>query len=207
MKQILSTLTLLLLAGSLSAQTLAQTTLSKPVVRPTATWSLDNSHSNVQFSVTHLVISEVNGSFKLFDGTMESTAADFTDAKIKFTIDINSINTDNEMRDGHLKGDDFFNAASFPKATFVSKSFVKTGDKTYKLTGDLTIRDVTKTVVFDVTYGGTVKDPYGNTKAGFKASTTINRFDYNLKWNALTEAGAVVGPDVRINCNIQMKQN
>ncbi|MDX2284985.1 MAG: YceI family protein [Bacteroidia bacterium] len=205
MKSLLFTLAAVLLASSTQAQSFARA--ASPESRPAATWSIDNSHSSVQFTVTHLVISEVNGSFKLYDGSLTAEKEDFTDAKINFTVDINSISTDNEMRDNHLKGDDFFNAASFPKATFTSKSFTKTGGNTYKLTGDLTIRDVTKTVVFDVVYGGTVKDGYGNVKAGFKATTKINRFDYNLKWNALTEAGAVVGSDVVIACNIQLKKN
>ncbi|HOK98475.1 MAG TPA: YceI family protein, partial [Bacteroidales bacterium] len=117
------------------------------------------------------------------------------------------INTDNEMRDNHLKGDDFFNAAKFPKMTFKSKSFKKVSGNKYELVGDLTIRDVTKTVKFDVTYGGTAKDPYGNIKAGFKASAVINRFDYGLKWNALTEAGgAVVGNEVNVSLKLEFNK-
>ena len=169
-------------------------------------WIIDNAHSNVNFTVTHLVISEVEGHFKSFTGTLESSKPDFTDAKIDFTVDVSSINTDNDMRDKHLKSDDFFNEEKYPKMTFKSSSFKKISDKKYELTGDLTIRDVTKKVKFDVTYGGTVKDGYGNTKAGFKASTTINRFDYHLKWNSVTEAGGVVvGPDVEIQLNLQFK--
>ena len=169
-------------------------------------WSVDNAHSNVNFTVTHLVISEVEGHFKSFTGTIESTKPDFTDSKIDFTVDVASINTDNDMRDKHLKSDDFFNAEKFPKMTFKSVSFKKINDKKYELSGDLTIRDVTKRVKFDVTYGGTVKDGYGNTKAGFKATATINRYDYHLKWNSVTEAGgAVVGPDVTIQLNLQFK--
>jgi len=173
------------------------------------TWKLDHSHSNVKFTVTHLVISEVDGSFKKFDGNLTASKDDFSDAQISFSVDVRSINTDNDMRDDHLRGDDFFNAEKYPEMTFVSTSMKKTGDNTYKLTGDLTIRDVTKPITFDVVYGGTVVDPWGSTKAGFKAIGTINRFDYNLKWNTLTEAGgAVVGADVKITINAEFaKEN
>ena len=167
-------------------------------------WKVDHAHSGIKFTVTHLVISEVEGSFKKFDGLMETSGEDFTGAKISFSADIASISTDNDQRDGHLKSDDFFNAEKFPKMTFRSNSFRKLKDNKYQLKGDLTIRDITKPVTFDVTYGGTMKDPWGNTHAGFKATTTINRFDYNLKWNTLTEAGgAVVGKDVEIKVNVE----
>jgi len=167
-------------------------------------WAVDKSHSNVQFTVTHLVISEVEGHFRSFDGTITASKPDFTDAAINFTVDVASVSTDNDMRDNHLKADDFFHAEKFPKMTFKGVSFKKVSDKKYELTGDLTIRDVTRKVKFDVTYGGTVKDGYGNTKAGFKVTATLNRFDYNLKWNSVTEAGGVVvGPDVDIRLNLQ----
>ena len=111
------------------------------------------------------------------------------------------------MRDTHLKSDDFFNAEKYPKMTFKSISFKKVSGNKYALTGNLTLRDVTKNVTFDVTYGGTAKDGYGNTKAGFKASTIINRFDYGLKWNALTEAGGMtVGSDVTIALRLEFAQ-
>lgn len=169
-----------------------------------STWKTDNSHSNVKFTVTHLVVSEVDGTFRVYDGTIQSAKPDFTDATINFSVDVSSINTDNEMRDKHLKSDDFFNAEKFPKMTFKGTSMKKVGANQYTLEGDLTIRDITKKVKFDVTYGGTVNDPWGNTKAGFKAKGSINRFDYNLKWNTITEAGgAVVGKDVTISLNLQ----
>lgn len=172
-----------------------------------STWNTDNSHSNVKFTVTHLIVSEVEGYFKAYNGSIKSTNADFTDAVINFSVDVNSINTDNEMRDKHLKSDDFFNAEKFPTMTFKSTSFKKVSGNKYELQGDLTIRDITKKVSFDVTFGGTIKDPWGNNKAGFKAKGKINRFDYNLKWNTLTEAGgAVVGKDVEVTLNLEFNQ-
>jgi polyisoprenoid-binding protein YceI len=170
-------------------------------------WALDNAHTGVKFTVSHLVISEVEGSFKTFTGSMTNSKPDFTDAQIDFSVDIASISTDNENRDTHLKSDDFFNAEKFPKMTFKSIVMKKTGDKKYELFGNLTIRDITKKVKFIVTYGGTVKDPWGNIKAGFKATATINRLEYGLKWNTLTEAGgAVVGSDVTISINAEFAQ-
>lgn len=192
MKKILSFAVVALLSTSAFAQT---------------KWTVDPVHSNVRFTVPHLVISEVEGSFKKFDGSFTASKADFTDAAINFAIDVNSIDTDNGARDKHLKADDFFNAEQFPTATFKSTSFKKVSGNKYKLTGNLTIRNVTKPVTFDVVYGGTAKDGYGNTKAGFKATTVINRFDYGLKWNALTEAGgATVGQDITLDLKLQFAQ-
>jgi polyisoprenoid-binding protein YceI len=171
------------------------------------TWTVDNAHSNVKFAVTHMVISEVEGNFRVYSGTIQSSGQDFVDATVNFSVDVNSINTENEMRDKHLKSDDFFNAEKFPAMTFKSTSWKKTDDQHYTLEGDLTIRDITKRVSFAITYGGTMKDGYGNTRVGFKGTTTINRFDYNLKWNALTEAGgAMVSKDVNITLNLEFIQ-
>ena len=162
-------------------------------------WSIDASHSNVKFSVDHLVVSEVEGYFKKFDGTIDAPGADFNNATINFNVEVASINTDNEMRDNHLKGDDFFNAEKFPKMTFKSTSFKKGKGNNYVLEGDLTTRDVTKKMKFDVVYGGTMADPWGNTKAGFKTTGKISRKAFNLKWNTMTEAGgAVVGDEVTL---------
>src|SRR6476620_6240745 len=172
----------------------------------TGKWTVDQAHSNVKFNVTHLVVSEVEGSFKLFEGAMENSTADLSDAKINFTVDVNSINTDNEKRDNHLKSDDFFAADKFPQMKFTSTSMKAVGDNKYKLAGDLTIRDVTKPVEFDVTYGGTVA-AMGTTKLGFKAQTTINRFDYNLKWDKATEGGGlVVSKEVNILVNVELNK-
>lgn len=170
-------------------------------------WNVDPAHSNVRFTVEHMVISEVEGSFKKFNGSITTTKPDFTDAAVEFTVDVNSIYTDNDSRDKHLKSDDFFNAEKYPNMVFKSTSFKKASGNKYVLKGNMTIRDVTKPVTFDVTYGGTAKDPYGNTKSGFKASTKINRFDYNLKWNTMTEAGgAMVGKDITIDLKLEFAQ-
>lgn len=168
-------------------------------------WSVDNSHSQVMFTVSHLVISEVTGSFQGFSGKITAEKPDFSDAKIDFTVDVSTINTESEMRDNHLKSDDFFNAEKYPVISFKGKEMKKVSGNKYKLTGDLTIRDITKSVTLDVIYSGTVKDPWGNTKAGFKIKGMVDRFDYGLKWNTLTEAGgATVGKDVEITVNMQL---
>ena len=170
-------------------------------------WNIDKSHSNVGFAVTHLIISEVTGQFKSFDGNIEFSKDDLSDANINFSIDAASISTDNEGRDKHLRSDDFFNAEKFPKITFVGKSIKKVAGKKFKLVGDFTIRDVTKSITLDVVYNGSIKDPWGNTKAGFKITGELNRFDYNLKWNNLMEAGgAVVGKEVTITVNLELSK-
>ena len=170
-------------------------------------WTFDKSHSKIGFNVTHLIIAEVDGYFKNFDVTVETSGDDFSNAQIQFSADTKSIFTDNENRDNHLKSDDFFNAEKFPKLTFKSNSFTKVSGNKYKLIGDLTIRDVTKEVTLDVKFNGTVKDPWGNTKAGFKITGEINRFDYNLKWNTLMEAGgAVVSKEVTFDINVELQK-
>lgn len=207
------TLLIALLSLSLMANAQTKTTTTKTTKTTTtaaavaSNWNVDPAHTSVKFTVQHMTISEVEGSFKVFSGSIASPAADFNNAKVKFDIDVNSINTDNDMRDKHLKSDDFFNAEKYPKMTFTSTSFKHVSGKAYKLEGDLTIRDVTKRVAFNVYYGGTTKDPYGNIKAGFKAAGKISRKAYNLKWSAVTEAGgAVVGDDVTMNLNLEFAQ-
>ena len=150
------------------------------------------------------MITNVSGSFTKFDATMESEAADFSDAKISFEADVDSINTNNEQRDGHLKSDDFFAAEKFPKLSFVSSSFVKKGDD-YVLTGDLTLHGTTKAIELAVEFGGTMTDPYGQVKSGFEINGKINRKDFGLTWGAVTEAGGVVVSDeVKLHLNVQM---
>lgn len=169
-------------------------------------WTVDKAHSNVKFAVTHMVVSEVEGSFKMFDGSMEHTKPDFSDARVNFTVDVRSVNTDNERRDNHLKSADFFNAGVDSVMKFTSTNIKVLGSNKYEMAGNLTIRDITKPVVFQVSYGGTIKTQQG-AKAGFKAKTTINRFDYNLKWDRATEAGElVVSKDVEITVNVELNQ-
>ncbi len=175
------------------------------------TWNVDKVHSNVKFAVSHMVVSEVEGSFKMFDGNLVASKADLSDAKVNFSVDVASVNTDNDRRDGHLKSDDFFNAEKFPKMSFVSKSMKPLGNNKYKLSGDLTIRDVTKTVDFDVTFGGQIKTKnqqgQESSKAGFKAKATIDRIAFGLKWDRALETGnLVVGKDVDITVLVEMDQ-
>jgi len=162
-------------------------------------WTVDPMHSFVTFSVKHMGISFVDGSFKKFDGTVTAAKSDLTDAKISFTVDVNSVDTDVEQRNKHLKSDDFFNAETYPSMTFESTSFSKLTGNDYELSGKLTIRDVTKDVKFAVVFGGTAV-ALGNTKAGFAATTTINRLDYNIKYDP---TGAGVAKDVKIVLNLE----
>jgi polyisoprenoid-binding protein YceI len=170
-------------------------------------WKVDKSHSGINFSIAHMVISEVTGNFKDYDIQVTSDKADFTDLSVNATIKVASINTDDAKRDSHLKSDDFFNAEKFPEIKFKSTSVEKTDAKNYKITGDLTIRDITKKVTFNAIFAGTVKAPWGATVAAWKASTSINRFDYNLKWSKAIETGGLVAGDmVTINMNIELNK-
>lgn len=150
-------------------------------------WNIDPTHSEVGFKVKHMMISTVTGYFDEFHSTIKADGDDFQNATVEFTAKIASISTKNNDRDTHLKSDDFFNAEKFPELKFVSRSFTDG-----KLTGDLTIRDITKEVVLDIEFNGIVKDPYGQTKAGFQITGEINRKDYQLRYNNLTEAGSMV---------------
>jgi polyisoprenoid-binding protein YceI len=162
-------------------------------------------HSEIEFKVKHLMISTVTGKFKSFTASAETEGDEFEGAQIKFSADINSIDTNNEQRDGHLKSDDFFNAEAYPTLSFVSTSLTKNANGGYVLVGDLSIREVTKSVSLAVEFNGTMTDPYGNHKAGFELSGSINRKDFNLKWSATTEAGGIVVSDeVKLICNIQL---
>ena len=169
----------------------------------TTKWVLDPMHSEVQFKVKHLVISTVSGFFKSFEGSLETDNDDFQNAKINFSLDVNSIDTTQPQRDEHLKSAEFFDAEKYPKISFSSTSFTKSGDD-YKLTGNFTIKDVTKPVTLDVEFGGSAADFYGNTKAGFEVSGKINRKEFGLTWDGITEAGAiVVGEDIKLFANVQ----
>ncbi|HSC54603.1 MAG TPA: YceI family protein [Phnomibacter sp.] len=169
-----------------------------------ATYKIDPLHSEIKFKVKHLMISHVTGEFKTFDATIESGSEDFSDAQISFEADIDSINTNQEQRDNHLKSDDFFNAESFPKLRFVSTSVTKSGDDGLVVKGNLTIRDVTKEIILNAEHGGTMVDFYGQTKVGFDATGVIHRKDYNLNWDGVTEAGGiVVSNDVKLLLALQ----
>ena len=169
----------------------------------TTKWVLDPTHSEVQFKVKHLVISTVSGFFKSFEGSLTTDSEDFENAQVEFSLDVNSIDTNQEQRDGHLKSAEFFDSEKYPKITFKSTSLTKDGDD-YKLNGDLTIKDVTKPVSLDVEYGGSAGDFYGNTKAGFEVTGKINRKEFGLTWDGVTEAGSiVVGEDIKLIMNIQ----
>jgi polyisoprenoid-binding protein YceI len=166
-------------------------------------WVLDPMHSEVQFKVKHLVISTVTGSFKNFEGGLETENEDFSGAKVNFSLDVDSIDTNQDQRDGHLKSPEFFDAEKYPKISFTSTSFTKDGDD-YTLVGDLTIKDVTKPVTLAVEHGGTAGDFYGNTKAGFEITGKINRKEFGLTWDGVTEAGSiVVGEDIKLIINVQ----
>lgn len=153
-------------------------------------WNIDTAHSEISFKVKHMMISTVTGHFTDFDATVETENEDFINADFSFIAKTASINTSNKDRDAHLKSDDFFNAEKYPEMTFKSKSF--DGNT---LVGDLTIRDVTKEIKLDVDFNGIAVDPYGQTKAGFEATGSLNRKDFNLTWSAVTEAGSIVVSD------------
>ncbi len=168
-------------------------------------WGIDTAHSEIHFKVKHMMVSTVTGAFNEFEGKVEASGDDFEQASITFTADVNSIDTRNQQRDDHLKSDDFFNAEQFPVLSFASKSFAKKNEEEYELIGDLTIRETTREVALKTTYNGTAVDPYGATKAGFEISGKINRKDFGLQWNAITETGGVVVSDeVKLVLNIQL---
>ena len=165
----------------------------------TTNWSIDNTHSEIAFKVRHMMISTVTGNFEDFQATAKTNGDDFKNAVIEFSAKTESINTKNDDRDAHLKSDDFFNAEKFPEVKFVSKSF-----DGQKMVGDLTIRDVTKEITLDAELNGIVEDPYGQTKAGFEINGEINRKDFDLSWNSVTEAGSIVVSDkVKLVADIQ----
>lgn len=169
------------------------------------TWKIDNMHSEIGFKVKHMMITNVSGSFGEFNAEAHTTEDDFSTAKFNFSAGIDSINTGVADRDAHLKSDDFFNAEAYPELTFKSTGITKKNDEEYIISGDLTIRDVTKHVDFNAEFGGIVVDPYGQTKAGFSITGKIKRSEYNLKWSAITEAGGVVVSDeIKLQSEVQL---
>ncbi|MCK9270737.1 MAG: YceI family protein [Bacteroidales bacterium] len=168
----------------------------------TTKWAIDPSHSEITFKVKHLMISNVKGEFKTFQATIDGE--DFTKSTISVKIDASSISTNNNDRDTHLKSDDFFEVEKYPEITFVSTSFKKTNDDEFKLVGNLTMKGATREIALDVEFGGYMKDPYGNEKAGFSISGKLNRKDFGLNWNAALEAGGVmVSDEVKIFGEVQ----
>jgi polyisoprenoid-binding protein YceI len=169
------------------------------------TWKMDPVHSNVEFTVTHMVISEVTGHFKDFSATLTQGKEDFSGSILSATIKTASISTDNDMRDNHLRSADFFDVEKFPEMTFKSTSFEKLGESDYRITGDLTMHGVTKSVVLNTKYNGQIKDPKGTVYVGFKAAGKVNRTEFGVKWNKALEAGGImVSDNVDITLNVKM---
>lgn len=168
-------------------------------------WQLDYTHSHIQFSVRHMMISKVKGEFEKFEGTVNFDEANPTNTTVNVSVDLSSINTREEKRDGHLRSADFFDVENHPTMTFVSKRVEKTGENTGKLIGDLTIRGITKEVTLNVEYAGQAKSPWGTVSAGFTAAGKINRKEFGLTWNAALETGGVlVGEDVEIALEVEL---
>jgi len=167
-------------------------------------WALDPAHSEILFKVKHLMITNVKGEFRNFTTELTSTGNEFDADSIRVTIDASSIFTNNTERDNHLKSADFFDIEKFKELTFTGKSLKKIDDENYKLTGDLTIKDISNEITLDVEFGGINKDPWGNEKAGFSLSSKINRKDWQLNWNTALETGGVlVSDEVRLNAEVQ----
>jgi polyisoprenoid-binding protein YceI len=171
-----------------------------------AEWTIDPAHSEIAFKVKHLLVSSVTGQFKTFSGSVSASQPDFSDARVQFEAAVDSISTNNEQRDGHLKSPDFFDASGFPKLTFVSTSIKRKTGQEYTITGDMTIRGTKRRISLDATYNGTAKGFEGDV-AGFEISGELNRQDFGLRWNNLTEAGAVVVSDqVRLALAVELKK-
>lgn len=167
----------------------------------TTKWILDPAHAEVTFKVKHMMISNVSGKFTKFNATAETEDEDFATAKVNFTADVDSINTGNDQRDGHLKAPDFFDAANFPQIKFVATKIDPAGNE---ITGDLTIRDVTKTVKMEAEFGSVIKDPWGNFRTGVTVSGKINRKEFGVAFHAVTETGGLLlSDDVRIHVELE----
>lgn len=168
-------------------------------------WILDPAHSEVQFKVKHMMISNVSGEFTKFDATLETEGDDFMTAKVTFTADVDSITTKNEQRDGHLKSVDFFDAANFPQIKFVATKYENVdNDGSYEVYGDLTIRGITKNIKLDAEFGGVIKDPWGSTRAGITITGKINRKEFGLMWSGATETGSlIVSEEVRLHVALE----
>ena len=171
----------------------------------TTNWILDPSHSEVEFKIKHMMISNVSGQFRKFECTVQTEGEDFMTAKVAFSADVDSITTGSDQRDGHLKSPDFFDAAKFPAIKFVNTKYENVdNDGSYEVYGDLTINGVTKNVKLDAEFGGVIKDPWGNTRAGITISGKINRKEFGLAWHGVTETGSlIVSDEVRIHVGME----
>jgi polyisoprenoid-binding protein YceI len=170
-------------------------------------WATDPTHSEIQFKAKHLVISTVTGTFKSFSGTAASNGDNFDGGQVTFSIDVASLDTNQEQRDGHLKSPDFFDVEKFPTINFTSTSVTAKGNDIYEIVGDLTIKDVTAPITFKAEFGGYATDFYGNNKVGFEVSGKLSRAAFGLLWNGITEAGAVVVSDeIKLLGNIQFAE-
>ncbi len=163
-----------------------------PLNAQSQTWKIDPAHSSIRFSVKHMVITSVIGQFKEYDATLVTSKSDYSDAKLEVTIDTRSVDTGEKDRDLSLISEDFFNVEKFPGMTFKSRSMIQIDEKNYKLTGELTLLGVKRTVVLETSYGGTIVDPYGNTRSGWQALTTINRFDFGMKRRRFLDTGGLI---------------
>ncbi len=170
----------------------------------TTKWALDAAHSELQFKVRHMLVSNVSGQFKTFDASVETDGDDIATAKVSFSAEVASITTNNEQRDGHLRSGDFFDTENHPTLTFEGQGMTKIDDENYTMTGNLTMRGVTKAVTLKVEFGGIVTDPWGNTRTGFTIATKINRKDYGVSFSMVSETGGILlGEDVTINANVE----
>ncbi|RYE59433.1 MAG: polyisoprenoid-binding protein [Sphingobacteriales bacterium] len=173
----------------------------------TKTWVIDPKHSDVQFKIKHLVISTVTGSFRKFDGKVVTQGSGFENAKVNFSIDVKSIDTNQAQRDGHLQNGDFFAADEYPEINFEATSFVNKGDSDYKMIGNLTMKGVTKPVELNVEYGGSEDNGHGVLKHGFEVTGVVNRKEFGMTWNKLTDTGGLgLGEDVKLIANIQVAE-
>jgi len=171
---------------------------------PAATWNVDVSHSSIDFSVSHLVIAKVRGGFDQFSGVIEFDGENWDKASTTWTVDVATINTRDADRDAHLRSADFFEVEKYPSMTFTSKKVIPGEGNSFKLVGDLTIKGVTREVTFDGEFRGVIADPWGNTRAGFSAETTIDRKDFNITWNKVLDAGGLtVGNKVDIKIDVE----
>ena len=169
------------------------------------TWQIDKAHTNIGFSVTHMVIADVVGDFKEFEGTVTSPGEGFENTKVEFVLKTASVSTDHEKRDKHLRSSDFFNAEINPEIKFASKSFSKVEANRYKILGDLTLHGITKEVTFDTVLKGQIVDGRGKTRAGFKAVASIDRYEFDMKYNSVMEAGGLlIGQTVDILVDIEL---